>query len=50
MDIHSCKDIFVTTAAEINRGKYVSFQIHCCTIRPTFGSVEQKQIVLTQLI
>ena len=30
---------------EINRKKYLSCQIRCCTICPTFGSVAVKNII-----
>ena len=45
MDVHFCKYLFITTYAEINKKKYMSFEIHHYTICPTFGSISGKQII-----
>ena len=42
---HFCKEILIIAAVEINREKYAIFQIHCCTICPTFGSISSKYII-----
>ena len=40
-----CKDVFITTALEINSTNNMSFRIHCCTIWTTFGIVSGKPFI-----